>query len=295
MRAKKAMKKFIYFMVCSVFLIGANFAQADVHFALNLGGAYINPSVEYSYSWTDKCICTTIYEDLWVDADLTGSSMFGGIFGVEVLAVPNVGFYANYSFYSKNQSGSVSFDIPGLFYLGDNAQATSSLDYKFEENILDIGMLYHILVNSIVSPYIGGGVSLISAKLETPDALVFRDTYKGSWYYWWGEECFSEDSHEVNITDVEVSKNSLSKTTFHVRVGINIAVTDKIGLFAEGKYILNAVAPLTIEMYAKACGKFDMGDVACVDNRRFNCTKSETFDMNLGGGITMIAGIRIVL
>lgn len=288
------MKTFKFFLaiVLVACLVGVGFAEgstasSNVKFNLKLGGVYLTPKVEYNYGWSDRYSGETMS----LSSSLTSANLFGGSFGAGLIFMDNFEVYANYSFFKKTLAGDVSFTLPSYCYWDKIASTEGVLDLEYKENIIEFGFAYHLLLGN-VSPYFGAGVSLISAKIETPTVLNFTDRHEGTWYYhWWYGWRFSFDEHVVIIDSVDVKEESLSKTGFHFKAGIDFSLAPNMGFFLEGKYIV-AKANIPIKIDARSSGKEYWGTYDYTDTRKFLAKSTDESEVDLGG-FSAIVGIKI--
>lgn len=287
------MKRFKFFsaivLVLALCFVGmpAKSSAADVKFNLKLGGVYLTPKVEYNYGWLDRYVGETMS----LSSSLTSANLFGGSFGAGLTFMDNFEVYANYTFFKKTLAGDVSFTLPSYRYWDEIATTSGVLDLEYKENIIEFGFAYHLHFEK-VSPYFGAGISLVSAKIETPTTLNFTDRHEGTWYYyWWWGWYFDFDEHVVDIDSVDVEEKSLSTTGFHFKAGIDFAITPNVGFFLEGKYIA-AKANLPIEVDARSSGKHYLGIYEYTDTRKFLADSTDEFEVDLGG-FSAIAGIKI--
>jgi len=291
-RKEKKVKTFkislmIVLVVC---LVGAGFAEdstaGNAKFNLKLGGAYLMPKVEYNYGWSD------LYTDetMSLSSSLTSANLFGGSFGAGLSFMDNFEIYANYTFFKKTLAGDVSFTLPSYGYWDEIASTDGALDLEYKENIIDFGIAYHLFLEN-VAPYFGVGISLVSAKIETPATLNFTDRHEGQWYHYWWFYLFDLDEHVVDIDSVDVEEKSLRKTGFHFKAGVNFSVVSNIGFFLEGKYIA-AKVNLPIKVDARSSGKEYWGDHSYADTRRFLADSTDEFEVDLGG-FSAVVGIKI--
>lgn len=262
---------------------------SDVKFNLKVGGTYLTPKVEYDYGWSDRYLGETMS----LSSSLTSANLFGGSFGAGLTFKGNFEVYASYSFFKKTLAGDVSFTLPSYYFWDEIATTDGALDLEYKENIIEFGIAYHFLLKN-VTPYFGAGVSLVSAKIETPATLNFTDRHEGEWYqyyywyyYYW---VFDFDEHVVDIDSVDVEEQSLSTTGFHFKAGLDFLVTPNIGFFLEGKYIA-AKMDLPIEINARSSGKDYFGDRDYTDDREF-ADGAEDFEIDLGG-FSAVFGIKI--
>lgn len=272
----KGLIKILGMIVLVVCLTTVVFAEESVRpnvkFNLKLGGVCLMPKVEYNYGWSDRYAGETIS----LSSSLTSANLFGSSFGVGLSFMDNFEVYASYSFFKKTLAGDVSFMLPSSSYWNKIASTKGVLDLVHKENIIDFGIAYHLLLENI-TPYFGAGISVVSAKIETPTVLNFTDRHEG-YYVWY----FIFDKHVVDIDSVDVKEESLSKTGFHFKAGVDFSITPNIGFFLEGKYIA-AKVNLPVKIDARSSGKYYFGDRSYTDTRKFLADSTDKFEVDLGG------------
>ncbi len=291
----KALTRVFGFLVLAGLICSPVIAERNVKFTLSLAGSIssLNSDIFYSYEG--------ITEDRWgeqitMNSQAESGTLLGGNIGAGLI-FGGLEIYVGYNFSTGQQTGEVFFEIPSSIKWDDFASAQTETDLKMSQNNIEFGVAYH-MNGSSVEPYLGAGISIISAQVEVPENIFFQDEYHGhmEWVYyhgyWWEE--FTIDTHKVSIKEIEIQTENLNTIGFHVKGGVDIWVAQGVALFLEGKYT-HANSELPIRIMATGTEVAGIQDQEVVieyeDTREFIGQKEEP-NISLGG-MTALAGIKI--
>lgn len=215
---------------------------------------------EYSFSYLDEQASYT---------DSAEKSMgIGFDLGFGIFVMPNIEITGGLNYlFPKSRTTTYVIDLPSEYFYNDNAQGDTEADTKYSAIILNFGLNFHPVTEGSIRPYLGAGISYIMAKMELMDDLWYIDHYDGL------------DHTYIEITEVELTEESLSKLGFNIRAGANLEIADNIFIFGEARYIIakktipHPLIAATEEMY-----NLDLG--------------ADELEINLGG-VSIILGVKI--
>ena len=191
-------------------------------FNINLGGLFylVQAGYDYQYTWTEYSETAAIY-----DSVENGNAM-GFNLGFGFFVLPYVEITAGMDYLSTSLSGNYGYDLPNEFIYNDIAHDDAPADAKFTEIIFNLGVNLHPVKKGMIRPYVGGGISYIMGKMDLLYSFMVYEDY------------YLDGTHWVEITEVSTVKESINKLGFNFKAGINFAISRRIFVFSEGRYII---------------------------------------------------------
>ena len=189
---------------------------------ISLGGLYhfLHMGYDYIYPWR-------IYnQDGAIKDSLYDQNVLGFQLGVGFHVLKNIEIDMGFNYLSKTLENFYAMDFPNWQKLDDIAYAEKFANSKISEMMFNLGVNYYPLKNGRLQPFLGAGISYISAKMELLDDIFFVETF------------FLNKTHEIEITEVKLSGKTIDTLGFYGKAGIDVAVIEALSVFAEGRYMI---------------------------------------------------------
>lgn len=228
-------------------------------FSLRLGSAY-RQIAGYDYDFS----MTYFNEPLTVGDSVAKGSGLGLNLELGLVFLKYIEVTAGFSTSSKTMQGTYSFGLPNELIYDDIAFDEATADPTWRITSFDLGLNFHPLQQGSFRPYVGLGASFVMAKVDLLEDLVYQETF------------YSNDTHEIEITEVQLVNESVKKTGFYLRGGLNLKIFWRMFVFFEGKYL--------------AC-KADVPHPLTSANSGYEDEKI-TIDL---GGVSGLVGFRLLL
>ena len=202
---------------------------------ISLGGlfALLQVGHEKEFGWP-------LYKDqLYLLDSLENGSAPGFELGLGVFPLRRLEVAASLFLASKSLAGRYGMGLPNIYRADDVAYAEDTKSARFQELILSLDVLFHPVKEGRIQPYLGGGVSYISGKIDLLQNITYRETY------------FSDNTHEIKLTAVDLSSKKANALGFQATVGLNFGLSETLAIFAEGRYLMakkNLSLPLASEL-----------------------------------------------
>jgi opacity protein-like surface antigen len=227
----------------------------------NIGAGGLLHMIEAGYDWEYTFMIYS--EEAAITDSAENATGFGFDAGFGVFPMPNIEIIGGLSYVSSSLDAIYGFDLPNMFLWDDIAHAETQEEAKYSALMLHLGFNFHPVIEGSVRPYLGGGISYITAKLDMMQDMVYQETFYSDW------------THTIEITEVEWVQETLNKLGFNVRAGANFQVANNIYIYGEGRYIIAKTTiphPLLVEI-----------DI-----------EGDEIDINLGG-FSVVLGVKIGL
>lgn len=234
-------------------------SERSIWISLRLGGLYASLA-GYNYDFTTKFY----QEDLTVSDSVAKSGGAGFNLELGVMFLKFLEVTTGFSTYSKQMAGTYGFGLPNIYIFNDIAFDEATENPSRKMTVLDFGLNFHPLQTGPIRPYFGLGGSYATAKLDLLKDMVYNETF------------YTNLTHKIEITEVQLVNKSVNKFGFHVRGGLQLRLVGKLFLFVEGKYLIcktEVLHPLT---------------------STFSGHENEKITIDLGG-ILGLMGIRFLL
>lgn len=193
---------------------------------IRLGGMFasLSPGYDWEYSF--------LYygEDYYIRDSLANGSGFGFDAEFGLFVIPYVEITAGFSMASKGLTGTYGLDVPNVYLWDDIATDTETATVNYKANFISFGLNFYPMPHGRISPFIGLGGCSVSATMDLMEDISYTDTYTWPSY-----------RHTIEITDVALSNEKLSKFGFYFRGGVKFLISPMFYVFAQGKYILAKV------------------------------------------------------
>jgi hypothetical protein len=231
----------------------------SIWLSLRLGGLYASMA-GYNYEFS----MTYYNEPLTITESVAKSGAMGPNFELGLRFMKFLEVTMGFTLYSKNMAGTYGFGLPNRYIYNDIAFDEAEEDPSWKFSVLDFGINFYPVQQGMMRPYFGLGGSYVTAKLDILKDMVYRET------------TYSNYTHKIEITEVQLVNKTVNKFGFHVRGGLDLRLLGKLFLFIEGKYVIcktDVPHPLTSTLTGYESEKI-------------------TVDM---GGISGILGIKVLL
>jgi opacity protein-like surface antigen len=187
---------------------------------LSLAGLYHRQS-GYDYSYTNPNTLGGI-SDSGDDGNAFGVQLGAGFFVVENIEV-DLGFH----YAGSTSEGAYALDMP--FYSGYysdyyNVHEKEAASHGIREMMFNLGLSLHLLRETLLSPYLGGGFSYINGKVELLEDFTISEEY-------------AAPNYEIVIKEPKYSSETVSTLGFFGKAGVDIAVSPSFAIFGEGQYL----------------------------------------------------------
>ena len=151
---------------------------------------------------------------------------FGVRLGVGLFVIENIEIELGFQYAAATLKGLYALDWPNDSLYYDIAHAEASAKPKISEMMFNLGLNFHVLTGGPLRPYLGGGVSYINGKVKLLEDIVYLET----WY--------SDTTHEIEITDLKFSSETISILGFYGKAGLDVAISESVAFFGEGQYLI---------------------------------------------------------
>jgi opacity protein-like surface antigen len=225
-------------------------AERSFRLSLRMGGMY-GSMAGYDYSFS----VTYYNEPLSFSESIAKTSAPGFHFELGVVLMKFFELTAGLNSYSKNMQGTYNLGLPNMYIYNDIVFDDETAEPSRKMTALDLGVNFHPLQRGPIRPYLGGGVSFVTAKVDLLEDIRYRETI------------YSDYSHTMTITEIQLVNKSVKKTGFYIRGGLYINVFGPVFVFAEGKYLIaktDVLHPLTSSLsgYEDEKMTLDLGGVS---------------------------------
>jgi hypothetical protein len=234
-------------------------AERSLQLSLRLGGLYA-AMAGYDYEFT----MTYYQEPMTVTESVAKAGGMGPNFELGIRFLKFLEVTAGFTSTSKEMAGKYSFSLPNRYMFNDIAYDDAEENPSRKVTVLDFGINFHPVRRGPIRPYFGLGGSSVTAKLDLLKDMVYRETI------------YSNNTHKIEITEVQLVNKSFNKFGFHVRGGLDFRLFGKLFLSVEGKYLMCKIDvphPLTSTLTGH---------------------ENEKISLDLGG-ISGILGIKVIL
>jgi opacity protein-like surface antigen len=202
---------------------------------ISLGGLYhfLQMGYDYMYPWRIYNQDGAIFDSLY------NQNVFGFQLGLGFFVLKNIEIDLGFSYLSKTLENFYAMEFPNWQKLDNIAKGEKFVDSKASEMMFNLGLNFHFLTEGRLRPYLGGGISYITGKMELLDDIFFIETF------------FLDKTHEIEITEVKRSGKTVDTLGFFGKAGIDVAVIEALSVFAEGRYLMakkEVVHPLATKL-----------------------------------------------
>jgi hypothetical protein len=196
-------------------------AERSMWLSLRLGGLY-GSIAGYKYDFS-----MTFYDEPLTIGDSVAKSSGPGLnLELGLLFLKYLELTAGFNTVSKTRQGTYSFGLPNILIYHDIASDEASADSTYKVTAFDFGLNFHPVQRGSLRPYLGLGASFVTAKLDLLKDMVYRETF------------YSDYTHTIEITQVQLVNKSVKKTGFYFRGGLHLKMFWKMFVFIEGKYLM---------------------------------------------------------
>lgn len=234
-------------------------AERSIWLSLRLGGLYA-PMAGYDYEFT----MTYYQEPMTVTESVAKAAGAGPNFELGLGFLKFLEVTTGFTSYSKKMAGTYSFSLPNQYIFNDIAFDEAEENPSRKITVLDFGVNFHPVRRGMIRPYFGLGGSYVTVKVDILKDMTYRETI------------YSNYTHKIEITEVQLVNKSLNKFGFHARGGLDLRLFGKFFLFIEAKYLvckIDVPHPLTSTLTGH---------------------ENEKITLDLGG-VSGILGIKVLL
>jgi opacity protein-like surface antigen len=188
---------------------------------ISLGGLYhfLQMGYDYMYPWYIYDQGGAIYDSLY------SQNVLGFQVGLGFHVLKNIEIDLGFNYLSKTLEGFYAMDFPNWQKLDNIAYGEKTVDSKISEMMFNLGVNYYPLITGRLQPFLGAGISYISAKMELLDVIFFIEKF------------FLDKTHEIEITDVKLSGKTVDTLGFYGKAGVDVEVSEALSIFGEGRYL----------------------------------------------------------
>jgi opacity protein-like surface antigen len=225
---------------------------------ISLGGLYhfLQMGYDYTYPWYIFDQNGAIYDSLY------NQNVLGFQVGLGFHVLKNIEIDLGFNYLSKTLEAFYAMDFPNWQKLDNIAYAEKTVDSKISEMMFNLGVNYYPLITGRLQPFLGAGISYISAKMELLDDIFFIEKF------------FLDKTHEIEITEVKLSGKTVDTLGFYGKAGVDVEVSEALSIFGEGRYLV-----------AKK-------EVAHPLATKLSDGQEQLLEINLGG-VSAILGVKI--
>lgn len=196
-------------------------ASPGIQFTAKLGGLYsLMSGYDYGFS-------TSYYdEELTISDSVANGSAVGFHLELGVLVLNHIELTGGVDLFSKKMKGTYSLELPNRYIYHDIASAEATANPGRNMMVFHVGLNFHLLSSGWIRPYVGGGGSYVRVKMDLLEDLIYNETF------------YEDNTHTIEITNVQLVEKSVNKLGFHVRGGVHFKLTSNISFFIEGRYLI---------------------------------------------------------
>jgi len=193
---------------------------------IRLGGALamLQPGYDWSYSFDYAGEPFVIYDSV------ANGSGFGFDAELGLFVIPYVEITAGFSMASKGLDGTYGLEVPNVYLWDDIATDEVMQTVNYKASFFSFGLNFYPVPGGQIMPFIGLGGCAVNATMDLMADIWYSDTYY-----------FPSYTHSIEITEVEIENEKLSKFGFYFRGGLKIQLSPMFYVYVQGKYILAKV------------------------------------------------------
>lgn len=229
---------------------GAAQTAAAKRFNISVGFLYqAQKGYDYVFSYPFYRTTLGIYDAV------DGHSALGFQGGAGYFVTNSIQLELGFSYSSASPEGIYGADIPIDTLHNEHGEA--SVDHKFSEMVISVGLNYHFLHEGQARPYIGAGGSYISSTMEFIEDFNFDYTTR------------------VEVSDPVLSEETVSTFGFYGKAGLDYLVSESIAIFGEARYALAVEEEVPqpflseIEMFKDEVVNVDLGGFSATFGVKF--------------------------
>lgn len=200
---------------------------SDIKVIFSVGGIYRSqPGYEYHYSLLmDPGNSSYAAEYFKGNDNVSKINIYAPDIGIG-LSFKNISILFSLCPFSGTFTGTYDLSIPSEYYYQEIAEDSRDADSKLSGTSIGVNLRYSIPLGQVARAYLGGGVNILSVKMDLMKNILYHEYYSG-WFLL---------DHSIQIAEVQFSSVNVNATGFNTFGGVEFMPVSSLYIFLEGRY-----------------------------------------------------------